>query len=91
MRQTKPLPVAVRRWAEQRIGPVTDVRDAPHDWERSRVWELEGRGGGHWYMKVSPSVKCEAVIERDPQLRGQQGRASRSRTDGLWSRSHACT
>ncbi|MFB6884178.1 phosphotransferase enzyme family protein [Streptomyces noursei] len=57
MRQTKPMPVAVRRWAEQRIGPVTDVHDASHDWERSRVWELEGGGGGRWYVKVSPSVK----------------------------------
>jgi hypothetical protein len=53
----KPLPMAVRRWAEQRIGPVTAVRDASHDWYRSRVWELEGAGGASWYVKVSPSAK----------------------------------
>ncbi|MFD8897532.1 hypothetical protein [Streptomyces ardesiacus] len=56
-RQTKPLPAAVRRWAEQHIGSVTDVHDASHDWERSRVWELEGGDGGRWYVKISPSVK----------------------------------
>ncbi|MHC3391042.1 phosphotransferase enzyme family protein [Streptomyces lavendulocolor] len=57
MRQTKPLPTAVRRWAEQRIGPVVAVRDASHDWHRSRVWELTGEGGACWYVKVSPSVR----------------------------------
>ncbi|MFI1438710.1 phosphotransferase enzyme family protein [Streptomyces fructofermentans] len=56
-RQTKPLPPTVRRWAERHIGPVTDVRDASHDWYRSRVWELAGRGGTRWYVKVSPSLK----------------------------------
>jgi aminoglycoside phosphotransferase (APT) family kinase protein len=57
VRQTKALPAAVRRWSEQRIGPVTAVRDASHDWYRSRVWELEGEGAARWYVKVSPSVK----------------------------------
>ncbi|MGA5412047.1 phosphotransferase [Streptomyces lavendulocolor] len=57
MRRTKPLPTAVRRWAEQRIGPVVAVRDASHGWRRSRVWELTGEGGACWYVKVSPSVK----------------------------------
>ncbi|WP_239015677.1 aminoglycoside phosphotransferase [Streptomyces sp. CdTB01] len=33
------------------------VRDASHDWHRSRVWELEVTGGAHRYVKVSPSVK----------------------------------
>jgi len=56
-RQTKPLPTAVRRWAERRIGPVTAVRDASHDWYRSRVWELAGEGEVRWYVKVSPSTK----------------------------------
>ncbi|MGW0883275.1 phosphotransferase [Streptomyces sp. NPDC002671] len=57
MRQTKPLPTAVQRWAEQRTGPVVAVRDASHDWHRSRVWELTGEGEARWYVKVSPSVK----------------------------------
>ncbi|WP_037879680.1 phosphotransferase [Streptomyces sp. NRRL F-5727] len=57
MRQTKSLPVAVQRWAEQFTGPVVTVHDASHDWHRSRVWELTGKGGARWYVKVSPSVK----------------------------------
>ncbi|MGW3974612.1 phosphotransferase [Streptomyces ardesiacus] len=57
MRQTKPLPTTVQRWAEQRTGPVVAVRDASHDWHRSRVWELTGVSGARWYVKVSPSVK----------------------------------
>ncbi|MEU2060993.1 phosphotransferase [Streptomyces sp. NPDC013455] len=57
MRQTKPLPTTVRHWAEQRTGPVAAVRDASHDWHRSRVWELAGERGARWYVKVSPSVK----------------------------------
>lgn len=55
--QAKPLPATVQRWAEQRTGPVATVRDASHDWHRSRVWELTGPGGDRWYVKVSPSVK----------------------------------
>ncbi|MFB9607040.1 hypothetical protein ACFFTQ_29215 [Streptomyces roseofulvus] len=46
MRRTKSLPVFVRRWAERRTGPLVAVRDASHDWHRSRVWELAGGGGG---------------------------------------------
>jgi hypothetical protein len=57
MSPTKPLPVALQRWAEQRIGPVVSVRDASHDWDRSRVWDLAGESGVHHYLKVSPSVK----------------------------------
>lgn len=57
MRPPKPLPAAVRQWAEQRIGHVVSVRDASHDWDRSRVWELEGADGVHRYVKVSPSEK----------------------------------
>ncbi|MEU9254473.1 phosphotransferase [Streptomyces sp. NPDC048270] len=57
MRQTKPLPAAVQEWAEQRVGPVVSVRDASHNWDRSRVWELEGADGVHRYVKVSPSEK----------------------------------
>ncbi|MGW2686359.1 phosphotransferase [Streptomyces sp. NPDC001414] len=57
MSPTKPLPAALQRWAEQRIGPVVSVRDASHDWDRSRVWDLEGERGVHHYLKVSPSVK----------------------------------
>ncbi|MGW3466422.1 phosphotransferase, partial [Streptomyces olivaceoviridis] len=57
MRQTKPLPTTVQRWAEQRTGPVVAVRDASHDWHRSQVWELTGEGGARWYVKVSPSVR----------------------------------
>ncbi|MGT2525792.1 hypothetical protein ACU4GG_00140 [Streptomyces nojiriensis] len=57
MRPTKPLPAAVRHWAEQRIGHVVSARDASHDWDRSRVWELEGADGVHRYVKVSPSEK----------------------------------
>ncbi|MEU4099595.1 aminoglycoside phosphotransferase [Streptomyces tanashiensis] len=57
MRQTKPLPTTVQRWAEQRTGPVVAVRDASHHWHRSRVWELTCEGGARWYVKVSPSVK----------------------------------
>ncbi|WP_206281739.1 phosphotransferase [Streptomyces agglomeratus] len=57
MRQTKPLPATVQDWAEQRIGPAAVVRDASHDWHRSRVWELAGQDGGRWYVKVSPSAK----------------------------------
>ncbi|MBH5338777.1 hypothetical protein IHE55_29960 [Streptomyces pactum] len=57
MRQITPLPTDLRRWAEQHIGPVTAVRDASHDWPRSRVWELEGSGGTRRYVKVSPSAK----------------------------------
>lgn len=57
MSPTKPLPAALQRWAEQRIGPVVSVRDASHDWDRSRVWDLEGERGAHHYLKVSPSVK----------------------------------
>ncbi|MFE6743558.1 phosphotransferase [Streptomyces tubercidicus] len=57
MRQTKPLPATVRRWAEQRIGPIVAVRDTSHDWYRSRVWELEGEGEARRYVKVSPSEK----------------------------------
>ncbi|MFG2972420.1 phosphotransferase enzyme family protein [Streptomyces sp. NPDC048331] len=57
MRQPKPLPAAVRAWAEQRTGPVVSVRDASHGWDRSRVWELEGSDGVHRYLKISPSVK----------------------------------
>ncbi|MDQ0840346.1 aminoglycoside phosphotransferase family protein [Streptomyces sp. V1I6] len=57
MRRTKPLPATVQRWAEQRIGPVVAVRDASHDWYRSKVWELEGSGARRWYVKISPSVK----------------------------------
>ncbi|GGY88196.1 hypothetical protein GCM10010343_11680 [Streptomyces avidinii] len=33
------------------------VRDASHDWDRSRVWELEGADGMRRYVKVSPSEK----------------------------------
>lgn len=51
------MPATVQRWAEQRIGPVVAVRDASHDWYRSKVWELEGSGAPHWYVKVSPSEK----------------------------------
>lgn len=36
MRHPKPLPAAVQGWAEQRIGPIVSVRDASHDWDRSR-------------------------------------------------------
>ncbi|MFF1344198.1 hypothetical protein ACFVYT_41460 [Streptomyces sp. NPDC058290] len=54
MSQPKPLPAALQRWAEQRIGPVVSVRDASHDWDRSRVWDLEGERGVHHYLKVSP-------------------------------------
>lgn len=57
MSPTKPLPEALQRWAEQQIGPVVSVRDASHDWDRSRVWALEGERGVHRYLKVSPSVK----------------------------------
>ncbi|WP_328946774.1 aminoglycoside phosphotransferase family protein [Streptomyces sp. NBC_00250] len=57
MRQAKPLPAAARRWAERRIGPVVAVRDASHDWPRSRVWELRSERGAGWYVKVSPSEK----------------------------------
>ncbi|MGW4232234.1 phosphotransferase [Streptomyces sp. NPDC004980] len=57
MSPTKPLPAALRRWAEQRIGPVVSARDASHDWDRSRVWALEGERGAHHHLKVSPSVK----------------------------------
>ncbi|MFM9452284.1 MFS transporter [Streptomyces europaeiscabiei] len=57
MSPTKPLPETLQRWAEQRIGPVVSVRDASHDWDRSRVWDLEGERGVHHYLKVSPSVK----------------------------------
>lgn len=57
VRQTKPLPTTVQRWAEQRTGPVVAVRDASHDWHRSRVWELTGEGKVSWYVKVSPSAK----------------------------------
>ncbi|MFF2790627.1 phosphotransferase [Streptomyces sp. NPDC058049] len=57
MRPTKPLPATVRHWAEQRIGHVVSARDASHDWDRSRVWELEGADGVHRYVKVSPSEK----------------------------------
>ncbi|MEW2373515.1 phosphotransferase [Streptomyces sp. NPDC006656] len=57
MNRTKPLPAALQRWAEQRIGPVVAVRDASHDWDRSRVWDLEGERGVHHYLKVPPSVK----------------------------------
>ncbi|MFG2439668.1 phosphotransferase [Streptomyces sp. NPDC048508] len=56
MSSTKPLPAALQRWAEQRIGPVVSVRDASHDWDRSRVWDLEGERRVHHYLKVSPSV-----------------------------------
>ncbi|WP_239515971.1 MULTISPECIES: phosphotransferase [unclassified Streptomyces] len=57
MRQPKLLPPAVRGWAEQRIGSIVSVRDASHDWDRSRVWEVEGADGVHRYVKVSPSEK----------------------------------
>ncbi|MFI5752357.1 phosphotransferase enzyme family protein [Streptomyces sp. NPDC051644] len=57
MSSTKPLPSALQRWAEQQVGPVVSVRDASHDWDRSRVWDLEGERGVHHYLKVSPSVK----------------------------------
>ncbi|MCX4783998.1 hypothetical protein [Streptomyces sp. NBC_01264] len=57
MRQTKPLPATVRDWAEQRTGPTEVVRDASHDWHRSRVWELADEDGGRWYVMVSPSAK----------------------------------
>ncbi|MFE3829380.1 phosphotransferase [Streptomyces sp. NPDC059092] len=57
MSPTKPLPAALRRWAEQRIGSVVSVRDASHDWDRSRVWDLEGEREVHHYLKISPSVK----------------------------------
>ncbi|WP_327740488.1 aminoglycoside phosphotransferase family protein (plasmid) [Streptomyces nojiriensis] len=57
MSRPKPLPAALQHWAEQRIGPVVSVRDASHDWDRSRVWALEGESGVHHYLKVSPSVK----------------------------------
>ncbi|MCX5275403.1 phosphotransferase enzyme family protein [Streptomyces virginiae] len=58
MKQTaKTLPALLLRWAEERIGAVSAIRDASHDWDRSRVWELEGMGGVSWYLKVSPSEK----------------------------------
>ncbi|MEV5010605.1 phosphotransferase [Streptomyces sp. NPDC055692] len=57
MRQPKLLPPTVQRWVEQRTGPVVAVRDASHDWHRSRVWELEVTGGARRYVKVSPPVK----------------------------------
>ncbi|MEV6581400.1 phosphotransferase [Streptomyces sp. NPDC051582] len=57
MSPTKPLPAALQHWAEQQVGPVVSVRDASHDWDRSRVWDLEGERGVHHYLKVSPSVK----------------------------------
>ncbi|MFC9585811.1 phosphotransferase [Streptomyces yangpuensis] len=57
MSRPKPLPAALQRWAEQRIGSVVSVRDASHDWDRSRVWDLAGESGVHHYLKVSPSVK----------------------------------
>ncbi|MFJ5733991.1 phosphotransferase [Streptomyces microflavus] len=57
MREKKQLPETVRHWAEQRVGPVAPVRDASHDWDRSRVWELAGPSGARWYVKVSPSAK----------------------------------
>ncbi|MFJ1954576.1 phosphotransferase [Streptomyces microflavus] len=57
MSPTKRLPAALQRWAERRIGSVVSVRDASHDWDRSRVWDLEGERGVHHYLKVSPSVK----------------------------------
>ncbi|MFF3015531.1 phosphotransferase enzyme family protein [Streptomyces sp. NPDC057939] len=57
MRRTKPLPATARSWAEQQIGPILSVRDASHDWDRSRVWDLEGTDRIHRYVKISPSVK----------------------------------
>ncbi|MEU0283449.1 hypothetical protein [Streptomyces sp. NPDC006195] len=49
MSRTKPLPAALQRWAEQRIGTVVSVRDTSRDWDRSRVWALEGGRGVHHY------------------------------------------
>ncbi|MCX5232374.1 phosphotransferase enzyme family protein [Streptomyces sp. NBC_00233] len=57
MKQTKLLPADLQHWAEQRIGPVVAVRDASHDWPRSRVWELRSERGIDWYVKVSPGKK----------------------------------
>ncbi|MFE6847651.1 phosphotransferase enzyme family protein [Streptomyces sp. NPDC057686] len=57
MRPSKPLSAAVRRWVEQRIGPLVSVRDASHDRDCSRVWELEGADGVHRYVKVSPGER----------------------------------
>ncbi|MEV1047573.1 phosphotransferase [Streptomyces sp. NPDC049916] len=56
MKATKPLPDTVRQWAQQRVGPVASERDASHDGDRSRVWELAGPGRARWYVKVSPSA-----------------------------------
>ncbi|MGW6880811.1 hypothetical protein ACWGEU_11185 [Streptomyces goshikiensis] len=69
MKQTpETLPALLLRWAEERIGAVAAVRDASHDWDRSRVWELEGIGGVSWYLKVSPSEKFY-MRERDACVR----------------------
>ncbi|MFE2728176.1 hypothetical protein [Kitasatospora sp. NPDC059327] len=56
MRQTKTLPAAVQDWADQHTGRIVAVRDASHDWHRSRIWALELADGARRYVKVSPSV-----------------------------------
>ncbi|MFG3193801.1 phosphotransferase enzyme family protein [Streptomyces omiyaensis] len=89
MRQTKSLPIAVQRWAEQFTGPVVTVRDASHDWHRSRVWELTGESGAGWYVKVAPSGKFFARETRAyrgvvPALgHGRAPRLLASRADDL--------
>ncbi|MFB7512896.1 hypothetical protein [Streptomyces sp. NPDC056144] len=39
----------MQHWAEPFIGPVVTVRDALHNWHRSRVRDLAGEGGARWY------------------------------------------
>ncbi|OIJ63566.1 aminoglycoside phosphotransferase family protein [Streptomyces mangrovisoli] len=58
MSDAKALPTVLRRWAERETGGVTEVRDASHPRENSRVWELVGGNDCRFYLKVSPTARA---------------------------------
>ncbi|MFE4263724.1 phosphotransferase [Streptomyces sp. NPDC056883] len=54
MKAPRQYPAELAGWVEQRLGPVSAVRDTSHDRPSSRVWQLETSKGVRYYLKVSP-------------------------------------
>ncbi|MFJ6695374.1 aminoglycoside phosphotransferase family protein [Streptomyces sp. NPDC091272] len=53
MTESAALPQPLAQWVEPVVGPAQNVRDASHERENSRVWEVAGPVGRH-FVKVAP-------------------------------------
>ncbi|GGZ25590.1 hypothetical protein GCM10010300_81220 [Streptomyces olivaceoviridis] len=48
---------AVRAFAEQAVGRITEWTDASWAREESRVWRVRGAEGGEWYIKIHQNAR----------------------------------